>query len=411
MLKHNITLPWLERYLASPRKGLRFPSALETAFETMKTEMRVLDAQLVTMRSVVFYNLYLPLDYLLLPHTAWLAALLHFGIVTPFILISGMIFMRGPGMWVREGLGAVIPVLMAAKIMFIFQLNLDLPGQAAAAEQYQYLTLMALFYANVNPLDYRFSIGATAAVTVIYLGTLFHGTTPMAIKIIAVALLASAAYISLVMKWRVANDARAAFLRRIHDELLRDEAANEASRDALTGLSNRRHLDERIAELWRLTLRPGAQIAVLMIDVDHFKGYNDRYGHPAGDRCLKRVAGAIASVLRDADDLAVRFGGEEFLLLLPETGLTVASQIAERVRGAIEALAIPHEASSAGNVVTVSVGVMAGGAADYTVESLLAEADAALYQAKRNGRNQLWPPVVPAPPRVTGAVERKVGVG
>jgi diguanylate cyclase (GGDEF)-like protein len=411
MLKHNITLPWLERYLASPRKGLRFPPALEAAFESMRTEMRIREAQTITMRSVIFYNFYLPLDFLLLPHSAWLAAMLHFGIVTPFILISGMIFMRGPGFLVREGLGAIIPVLMAAKIMFIFHVNLGLPGQAPAAEQYQYLALMALFYANVNPLDYRFSIGATVAVAVIYLGTLFHDATPIAVRVIAVALLASSSYISLVMKWRVANDARAAFLRRIHDELLRDEAANEASRDALTGLSNRRHLDERIAELWRLTLRPDAQIAVLMIDVDHFKGYNDRYGHPAGDRCLKRVAGAIASVLRDADDLAVRFGGEEFLLLLPETGLTVASQIAERVRGAIEALAIPHEASSAGPVVTASVGVMAGSAAEYTVESLLAEADAALYQAKRNGRNQVWPPMAAAPPRVTGSLERQVGVG
>jgi len=183
-------------------------------------------------------------------------------------------------------------------------------------------------------------------------------------------------------------------LRRLADQMLRDEAANEASRDALTGLANRRALDRRTDELWEAHV--AVPVAVVMVDVDHFKLFNDFYGHPAGDVCLKRVAGAIASELRGENDLAVRFGGEEFVLLLPDTDLAMAVQIGERVRRAIEALAVPHETSPTSDVVTASLGVAAAILGAKTAAMLVAGADAALYEAKRNGRNQVWPPPPPS---------------
>ena len=129
-----------------------------------------------------------------------------------------------------------------------------------------------------------------------------------------------------------------------------------------------------------------------MIDVDHFKGYNDLYGHLAGDLCLKQVAASIASEARDID-VCVRFGGEEFVVLLPGADLGVASKSAERIRRVVENRAIVNAASTSGRV-EVSVGVASGPVSTLALSDLISQADAALYAAKRNGRNLIWPPFV-----------------
>ncbi|CAN0573708.1 unnamed protein product, partial [Laminaria digitata] len=131
-----------------------------------------------------------------------------------------------------------------------------------------------------------------------------------------------------------------------------------------------------------------------MIDVDHFKPFNDRYGHAAGDKCLVRVARVIADELDNQENLAFRFGGEEFLLLLPGLDINDAVRIAERLRMEIENAAIPHEDLGPRGVVTASFGVSAGPVSAHKFAELLSAADAALYAAKRNGRNQVWPPLV-----------------
>jgi diguanylate cyclase (GGDEF)-like protein len=164
--------------------------------------------------------------------------------------------------------------------------------------------------------------------------------------------------------------------------------------DPLTGLPNRRYLEEKTAQIWKRSDDEVSPTAVVMIDIDHFKKYNDRHGHPAGDLCLKRVAGAVSGQLRGEADIAIRLGGEEFLLLLPQTELGEAIRIAERIRRAIESLAIPHEGLTAGCCVTASFGVMAGHVSAHPLGELLAGADTALYAAKRNGRNQVWPPLL-----------------
>ena len=131
-----------------------------------------------------------------------------------------------------------------------------------------------------------------------------------------------------------------------------------------------------------------------MIDVDHFKFYNDSLGHQEGDVCLRRISGIIRSELRERGDMAFRFGGEEFLVLLHELDLPAAIAIGERVRQAVEAAAIPHPAEPTGRtVVTVSVGAAAMVTADgLNAAGLVAAADAALYKAKSNGRNLVYPP-------------------
>lgn len=179
--------------------------------------------------------------------------------------------------------------------------------------------------------------------------------------------------------------------RRMAGELLDTNTQLKllASRDGLTGIANRRTLDERLAQEWRRATRLNAPLAMLMMDIDHFKQFNDDCGHPAGDQCLKRVAEALARQTREPQDLVARFGGEEFALLLPHTDLSGALQTAERVRAAVSGLAIVHVGSPRGHV-TVSIGCAAATPRmGESPSSLLAAADAALYRAKRGGRNRV----------------------
>jgi len=158
--------------------------------------------------------------------------------------------------------------------------------------------------------------------------------------------------------------------------------------DALTGLANRRQLDATLANEWRRSMRERRSLAVVMIDIDTFKTYNDHLGHPAGDKCLIAVADVIRETTSRAGDFAARYGGEEFIILIPGLTHAAALDYAENLRQTCEARAIPHPASSVANVVTVSVGVAAVVPDEQSsVQALVAEADAALYRAKHEGRN------------------------
>ncbi|MFZ5657013.1 MAG: sensor domain-containing diguanylate cyclase [Pseudomonadota bacterium] len=171
-------------------------------------------------------------------------------------------------------------------------------------------------------------------------------------------------------------------LRSAHQDNAELDRLNRT--DALTGTLNRRGLDAALDRL--CTGNHGLPLAALLFDIDHFKAYNDRYGHVAGDAALRRVAAAIGRSLRNADDAFGRLGGEEFLALLPTVDAQAALEIAERARGAVESLAIPHADSPTGYV-TVSVGVHM--ATSFATPELLQAADAALYRAKRAGRNRI----------------------
>jgi diguanylate cyclase (GGDEF)-like protein len=174
--------------------------------------------------------------------------------------------------------------------------------------------------------------------------------------------------------------ARTADLRRTMAELAR---LNQT--DALTGCLNLRGLEVELAEL---TARPpGRGFAVLAIDVDHFKHYNDHHGHPAGDAALRRVVGAIQSVLRGDDDHCARSGGEEFVVLLPDADSETAHAVAERIREHVDTADIPHDISPTGRL-TVSIGVALAANADMAGD-VLARADEALYRAKRDGRDRV----------------------
>jgi diguanylate cyclase (GGDEF)-like protein/PAS domain S-box-containing protein len=159
-----------------------------------------------------------------------------------------------------------------------------------------------------------------------------------------------------------------------------------ADQDSLTGLANRRSFDEALTKEHLRSRRNKSQLALIMLDVDKFKRYNDTYGHLAGDDCLRRVGAAIGDAVRRPGDLAARYGGEEFALLLPETDETGAALIAERIREAIIGFEIPHEANAL-NIVTISAGIASFVCTKTSAEDLIQAADQALYHAKHLGRN------------------------
>jgi diguanylate cyclase (GGDEF)-like protein len=164
--------------------------------------------------------------------------------------------------------------------------------------------------------------------------------------------------------------------------------AELARTDGLTGLLNRRGFDESLTREWRRCHRNGKPICLLMLDADHFKAYNDRFGHQAGDGVLRALGACILAHIRRPGDIAARYGGEEFAVVLPDTELHGAGHIAEMIRAGVEALAMPH--ADGWPVVTLSVGVSFAAAGSFaTAEDLLAAADGALYESKATGRNRV----------------------
>lgn len=177
------------------------------------------------------------------------------------------------------------------------------------------------------------------------------------------------------------------------ERLLREQAESLralAFIDGLTGIANRRRLDEYLADEFRRAARNNSPLSVIMTDVDYFKSFNDTYGHQSGDFCLQRIANAIKATLRRPADLVARYGGEEFAIILPDTSFGGAKTLAEDIRKQVESLVIPHEKSTAAEHVTLSLGISnAQSYENISADTLLEQADKALYQAKSEGRNRV----------------------
>ena len=172
---------------------------------------------------------------------------------------------------------------------------------------------------------------------------------------------------------------------------LQSQLAAEARTDGLTGVANRRAFDEVLDREWRRAMRDGSSLSLLILDVDHFKAFNDANGHQVGDDSLRTVARTIAHSVQRAGDFVARYGGEEFAVILPGTERHEALAVAQRICGAVHALRLPHAASPSGPYLTISIGAAtamatAGGTMEMP-QGLLQAADLALYKAKSNGRN------------------------
>ncbi|WP_407497096.1 GGDEF domain-containing protein [Acinetobacter baumannii] len=203
-------------------------------------------------------------------------------------------------------------------------------------------------------------------------------------------------FLCMTLAYATDRQHRENYLQNCMIELNRIELMQQAQQlsllsqqDALTGLANRRYLDETLDNEWRRALRHETPLTIMMVDIDFFKPYNDSLGHLKGDQCLKDIATAISSIAARSGDLVARYGGEEFLLLFPMTNAQQAKIQAERLMNAIKKIAIVHPCSSVSPYVTISVGVATTiPRLNDSISAFVSRADHALYQAKTNGRNQ-----------------------
>ncbi len=287
------------------------------------------------------------------------------------LLVGGELYVLWPSVVIGSGLYAGLdPALTAGYLICAvasISVGRQLTGATAAAQGFAFagaITGIAIGRAGANGLVHEsaFTIAAPA------LGMMWQ----------VVVLFAALAY-----RIRLAEGVASSLV----DE--RDELEDAALRDMLTGIPNRRAYEGRLAQEWRRASRTDTALAMILIDVDHFKTYNDTFGHPIGDEALAAVARAIAMSLRGKEDFVARYGGEEFVIILPDCGTADGSQIAERVREEIRCLGIIHPGSPLG-VLTISAGVASlSPRRTRRARSLAEAADAALYIAKRSGRDRI----------------------
>jgi diguanylate cyclase (GGDEF)-like protein len=387
----SVTLEAVEALVGKGRRTIAFPAALERRFEEDTQERRCARLKVGLLVSAVLYNFFLIADWLLVPDVLRVATALHLCLVTPWMLFAAWAMTKRPRPFVRECLAASVPLLIILQIDYGFAST-----TSESAAHYQYVIIPTLLYANVSlhRLAFPFARAVTAA------GVICHAAVVLAANYIAgpvatmiLVQIAICAYITLVANYTMERDLRRAYLFSLRDRLRHSQADATSKRDALTGLANRHHLDIELGRLWAADGDPPTMVSVILMDIDHFKQLNDEYGHGAGDLCLKRMASILIAELGAASEGAVRYGGEEFLVVLPEMQLVDAMRIAERIRRSVETATIPNEGPGSFGMVTASFGVASASVGELTAAELIAVADTALYAAKRKGRNQVWPPL------------------
>ena len=264
-------------------------------------------------------------------------------------------------------------------------------------------TRRTAYYSNLAPGDYKFHVRAansdgvlneTGATVEVSLTPFFYQTRLFGLLVV----LGAALFLLLIWKISVKQlESRERKLSRLVAERTAElaEANRElqdlANSDGLTKIGNRRRFESFLTDEWHRAIRFQTSISLLLLDIDHFKLYNDSYGHQAGDDCLQVVARTLASTIKRPTDLVARFGGEEFAVVLGGTDAAGAKQIASEIIARIGDLRIPHRLSETAKILTISVGIST---IEPSLESshieLIREADRALYQAKANGRNQVY---------------------
>lgn len=387
----------IDRLLEQGFPWLRFPAALEARFFQDRADERqrlfVFSGMLVT----VLFNWLLLSDWLMVPDVFEQALKLRLFVFTPCTVIGLYLITRLPPPAAREWLAIGTGLVAAA-----FNLYICLSSHDPLAGPYLISMVPIVMFSNTVAQMRFFPALMMDAVIFLMFGFGMYTLaeqSEMAIMIPAGLTLVSASVFTLYGCYMLERDERQNWLLRLRERvLLRElERANhhldEVSRcDILTEVANRRHFDEYLQHVWDRACRDGSEISLMMIDVDHFKAYNDRYGHPEGDACLKDVAATLKRRLRRPGDLIARFGGEEFIAILSGTPLTTAASAAERVRKGVESLNRLHATSPTQAVVTVSVGVacVRPNAPHASPAQLISVADEALYQAKSRGRNRVF---------------------
>jgi diguanylate cyclase (GGDEF)-like protein len=383
----------LDRALNEP--GFRpLPEALERRYQEDTAEPQTRALFRAALGAAAFYNVQLLAEWSLTPDVFSLAAALHFGVVTPALLTIAAFARSARTPDIRDLMGFAIPALVAMQAALVY-------FASEADESGRYLSLLAVIgvLANVSlPLSSRAAL-SSASLCLGMVGLLSHawrGGVAAPLEAVGLLPIELCVVMTLYSAFQRNREARRVYLLDLRHRLRLDEVGREARHDPLTGLANRRRLEEAAKKLWAEESQLVSPMSIVIYDVDRFKAFNDLYGHIAGDKTLRRIAACALQEIGGEDDVAARYGGEEFILLLPRTPLDEARRVAERLRAAVAALRIPHAGAEELGVVTASFGVATADCAHCRFDELTAEADAALYLAKRSGRNRVLAAVLGA---------------
>ncbi|MGQ0646397.1 MAG: GGDEF domain-containing protein [Gemmatimonadaceae bacterium] len=318
------------------------------------------------------------------PHSLGVDAAVRLGLVTPVLIAVTFAIWWGVPPVAREFLMMLVNVIAPASMILVvtFAQHGDVGANRGA------LTIVLLFITVVVRLRFWYAAAACVAIVFVQVGvpSLLHVPVPGNVPLALVTIVGT-----LTANYTLEREYRRNYLHRVHSRVQGARLAETiaqlhdlSQRDPLTGLANRRAMDSQLEELCSQNER----FAVILVDIDAFKQFNDCYGHQIGDDCLRRVAAMLRASLRFTADRIARIGGEEFAVVLPQTALEDARMMAERMRTAVYGLAIPHVGSPIGDMVSISAGVSAS-TGPASPGKLIAEADKALYRAKANGRNRV----------------------
>jgi diguanylate cyclase (GGDEF)-like protein len=347
----------IERLRRNRFRSLNFSRTLEERFERDTAKERSHRLWLEGLLAILALNFCLAADFLLVKDVSLVSLLARTAVITPLALAANYMMRRNPKRWVREG-------SVAAATTLISFVNLYAEGNVTAATTtfgMMSVLITVLFADVVMRIRFLYMAGSTM---VMLAGGLWFALESKGLmgseKIIGVSMMTLGILMTLTAGYSLEGQERVSYLLFLRSELQGEELHRISSQDKLTGLPNRRAFEERFERLWVEGGRAATPLSVIVIDIDHFKAVNDQHGHLYGDEVLRRVAGLLPQALRGKNDLATRFGGEEFVILLPNTRMENAVDVADRIRRLIETAGMPGSnrlPDSPMTLATVSCGV------------------------------------------------------
>ncbi len=378
-------------------RSLSFGRSLEERFERETAEERSYRLWLEGFLAILALNGCLVADYFLVKDVHWETVVLRTMVVTPLALLVNSVTRRNPTGWIREGIVASGTTVIGLILMFV-------EGNATASTTafgLMCVLITILFVGAVMRVRFSYAAVATAVMSAGELWYLSRASgLPISEKVIGASLLVIGVAFTMTATYSLEREERLGYLLFVRSEMQGRELAGantELKRlsvmDTLTGLPNRRAFEEQFERYWVESQRTRSPLCAIVVDVDHFKILNDVYGHLYGDKVLQRIASLLPQGLRGLEDFTARFGGEEFVILMPDTELDQAGVAAERIRGLVEVAGTPILEQQGGDPVlwvTISCGVaMCVPGSGIHRDDLLEAADRALYKAKAGGRNRV----------------------
>jgi diguanylate cyclase (GGDEF)-like protein len=382
------------RLLESGNLSVKLPEKLRKYFLEYEINHRQQRYYYLGIIFLILYDLFCINDYIVLSDiykTAWFIRLC---IVTPIFIVDLLMIKSKRFRNIIDALAAFVVVLVCLSIVIIY-------GLSSHPDHIHYHTgiILVIIFGNILiRINFRYAVASSFIVLII-----FSVTSPYLLQVTHevyinnVLVLFFAIVISLAGNHELGREHRRNILFNLllHIKSKKLEDSNRrltelSISDALTGLANRRYFDDKIRQEWRANLRTRLPISLIFIDIDYFKSYNDNYGHQTGDQCLTLIANELAHFARRPRDLCARYGGDEFVVLLPEIVQSEAAEIAEKIRQRILGLEIRHNFSETAPFITISLGVAElTPSLDNDSSLLIRTADNALYLAKARGRNRV----------------------